>query len=61
MTESNRIEYKRQLTGSLEKEVVAFLNYPDGGVIYLGIDAGGAVVGVEECDSVQLAVKPNSC
>ena len=57
MTESNRIEYKRQLTGSLEKEVVAFLNYQDGGVIYLGIDAGGAVVGVEECDSVQLAVK----
>ena len=33
MTESNRIEYKRQLTDNLEKEVVAFLNYHDGGVI----------------------------
>ncbi|EHQ35157.1 hypothetical protein Metlim_1042 [Methanoplanus limicola DSM 2279] len=26
MTESNRIEYKQELTESLEKEVVAFLN-----------------------------------
>ncbi len=32
MTESNRIEYKRQLTEKLEKEVVAFLNYQDGGI-----------------------------
>jgi len=26
MTESNRVEYKRELTDGLEKEVVAFLN-----------------------------------
>ncbi len=57
MTESNRIEYKRQLTDSLEKEVVAFLNSQDGGVIYLGVDSDGVVVGVEDCDEVQLAVK----
>ncbi|VGO22143.1 hypothetical protein SCARR_04224 [Pontiella sulfatireligans] len=57
MTESNRIEYKRQLTDSLEKEVVAFLNYQDGGVIHLGIDADGEVVGIADCDAVQLAVK----
>jgi len=38
MQESNRIELKRELTDTLEKEVVAFLNYRDGGVIYLGID-----------------------
>ena len=57
MTESNRIEYKRQLTDSLEKEVVAFLNYQDGGVIYLGIDANGNAVGLVDCDAVQLAVK----
>jgi len=37
MTESNRIEYKRELTEGLEKEAVAFLNYHDGGVIYLGV------------------------
>ena len=32
--ESNRIEYKRELADSLEKEVIAFLNYRDGGCIY---------------------------
>jgi ATP-dependent DNA helicase RecG len=37
MPESNRIEYKRELTDSLEKEVVAFLNGKDGGVIHIGI------------------------
>lgn len=57
MTESNRIEYKRQLTDNLEKEVVAFLNYQDGGIIYLGIDSDGNAVGLEDCDAVQLAVK----
>ena len=33
MTETNRIEYKRELTPELdiEKEVVAFLNYKEGG------------------------------
>ena len=36
MTETNRIEYKRELTSELdiEKEVVAFLNYKEGGYIY---------------------------
>ncbi len=57
MTESNRIEYKRELTDKLEREVVAFLNYRDGGVICLGIDSAGSVVGVDDCDAVQLAVK----
>ncbi len=57
MTESNRIEYKRQLTDSLEKEVVAFLNYKDGGVIYIGIDNEGKVFGIEDCDATQLTVK----
>jgi predicted HTH transcriptional regulator len=57
MTESNRVEYKRELTDNLEKEVVAFLNYKDGGVIYVGLDNVGNVYGVENCDKVQLAVK----
>ena len=38
MTETNRIEYKQELTGDLEKEVVAFLNYHEGGIIYIGLD-----------------------
>ena len=32
-TESNRIEYKSKLTDDLEKEVIAFLNYREGGLI----------------------------
>jgi len=46
--ESNCTENKRELTDSLEKEIVAFLNYPEGGVIYLGIDKSGSVVGLVE-------------
>jgi ATP-dependent DNA helicase RecG len=57
MSESNRIEYKRELTEGLEKEVVAFLNYHDGGVIYLGIENNGKAVGIADPDAVQLAVK----
>ena len=38
MPETNRIEYKRELSDGLEKEVVAFLNYREGGIIYIGID-----------------------
>jgi predicted HTH transcriptional regulator len=57
MTENNRIEYKRELTEGLEKEVVAFLNSKDGGVIYLGLDNDVNACGVEKCDKVQLAIK----
>lgn len=57
MTESNRLEYKRELTDSLEREVVAFLNYHDGGIIYLGIDKDAKVVGLTAVDAIQLAVK----
>jgi len=57
MTESNRIEYKRQLTDSLEKEVVAFLNYKDGGVIYIGVDDSGNHYPIEDLDDTQLKIK----
>lgn len=56
-TESNRVEFKQTLTDSLEKEVVAFLNYHEGGVIYIGIDASGKVVGCEDADDTQLKIK----
>ncbi len=56
--ESNRVELKRKLTDNLEKEVVAFLNYRDGGVIYIGIDdKTQTTVGVIDTDSVQLKIK----
>ncbi|MBF0234389.1 MAG: ATP-binding protein, partial [Desulfamplus sp.] len=57
MTESNRIEYKQQLTDSLEKEVVAFLNYHDGGIIYIGVNDDGSTYGLSSVDGVQLAIK----
>ena len=57
MTESNRIEFKEKLTESLEKEVVAFLNYTGGGIIYLGIDKEGQTIGIKNCDETQLKIK----
>lgn len=32
--ETNRIEYKQELTDDLEKEAIAFLNYYEGGMSY---------------------------
>ncbi len=59
MTETNRIEYKEKLTKDLdiEKEVVAFLNYREGGLIYIGIDETGKTVGVTDIDSDMLKIK----
>jgi len=57
MTETNRIEYKQILTDNLEKEVVAFLNYHLGGVIYIGISKNGETVGVDNPDELQLKIK----
>ena len=55
MTETNRIEYKRELTSELdiEKEVVAFLNYKEGGYIYIGIDKDGSTVDVSDVELVE--------
>lgn len=57
MQESNRIEHKQTLTAGLEKEVVAFLNSDQGGVIYIGINKQGEAVGVESADDLQLKIK----
>ena len=58
-TETNRIEFKQQLTDDLdlEKEVVAFLNYHEGGIIYFGVDKTGQAVGVADIDSDVLKIK----
>lgn len=55
--ETNRIEYKQQLTDDLEKEAVAFLNCREGGVIYIGIDKTGRAVGVSDIDGDILKIK----
>lgn len=57
-TESATIEYKRELTDKFEREIVAFLNSREGGVIFVGIDAAcQIIVGLKNADAVQLAVK----
>lgn len=55
--ETNRIEYKQQLTDDLEKEAIAFLNYQEGGVIYIGIDKTGKAIGVSDTDGDMLKIK----
>ena len=59
MIETNRIEFKRELTRELdiEKEVVAFLNYREGGIIYIGVDDAGKPVGVQDIDGDMLKIK----
>ena len=47
--ESERIEYKSQMIDDIYKEVIAFAN-TDGGVIYLGIDDNGNLIGIDNVD-----------
>lgn len=56
-TETNRIENKELLNEDFEQEVIAFLNYKEGGIIYVGINKNGQVVGVENTDLTQLQIK----
>ncbi|MDR2849152.1 MAG: putative DNA binding domain-containing protein [Verrucomicrobiota bacterium] len=55
-TETNRTEFKRKLTDKFERSVVAFLNYPGGGEILVGVDNDGSIVGVDHVDQVQLQI-----
>lgn len=47
--ESEHVEYKSQMIDDIYKEVIAFAN-TDGGVIYIGIDDHGNVVGIDNVD-----------
>lgn len=55
--ETNRIENKEQLNEDFEQEVIAFLNYKEGGIIYVGIRKDGQVVGVDNLDPMRLQIK----
>jgi predicted HTH transcriptional regulator len=57
MPETQNIEYKQQLTEDLEKEAIAFLNYHEGGVMYIGITKTGNVIGVHDIDGDMLKIK----
>jgi predicted HTH transcriptional regulator len=56
-TETNRIEYKQELTDDLEKEAVAFLNYREGGLMYIGVTKEGFPIGVTDMDGDMLKIK----
>lgn len=53
--ENISVEYKRELTDGLEKEVVAFLNTL-GGEIFIGVEDNGNIIGVENSDKLALTV-----
>ena len=38
LQESNRVEFKEKLNDKLEKEIVAFLNNKEGGILYIGLN-----------------------
>lgn len=54
--ESNRVEFKSVLNDKMEKEVVAFLNNQEGGILYIGVDDDGHPVGSIDLDSTQLKI-----
>ena len=56
-SETNRIENKEQLNEEFEQEVIAFLNYKEGGIIYIGINKNGQAVGIKDVDLTQLQIK----
>ena len=56
-SETNRIENKARLNEDFEQEVIAFLNYKEGGIIYIGIDKKGNALGIDDLDETQLKVK----
>jgi len=62
MPETNRIEYKREIHTDvdIEKEVISFLSYHEGGVIYMGIGKNGKVVGIDDADGARSKSKTAS-
>lgn len=56
MIETNRVEFKSELNSKLEKEVVGFLNNPEGGTIYIGVDNNGDPVKIDDLDNTQLKI-----
>lgn len=43
LQENSRTEFKSELNDKLEKEVVAFLNNKEGGILYIGLDRKSVV------------------
>ena len=56
LCESNIVELKKELNDKLEKEIVAFLNYREGGDLYIGVDDDGNAVALDDIDGIQCKV-----
>ena len=59
INESHRVEFKRELTPDLdiEKEIVAFLNSPEGGAVFVGVDVAGNALSIKDIDGDMLKIK----
>ena len=53
--ETEKIELKRILNDSFEKEVIAFLNTHDG-VIYIGVEDNGEICGITGVCQLNLVI-----
>ena len=56
LQESNITELKTSLNDKLEREVVAFLNYREGGDIYIGVNDDGSPTVLNDVDGIMLAI-----
>ena len=56
LQESNRVEFKAILNDKMEKEIVAFLNNREGGVLYIGLDDDGHPLMNKDLDATQLKI-----
>lgn len=56
--ENSRVEFKVKLVDDLEETIIGFLNSKDGGIIYLGVNDDGEVVGLNNnLDLLQRKIK----
>lgn len=56
--ENSRIEFKVKLVDDLEETVIGFLNSKDGGIVYLGVNDKGKVIGLNNnMDLLQRKIK----
>ncbi len=57
--ENMTVEYKREITDDIEKEVVAFLNSL-GGELLIGVNDDGTINGIQDFDRLSLSIICNS-
>lgn len=56
LQESNIVELKASLNDKLEREIIAFLNYREGGDLYIGVNDDGTPAELADIDGLQLTI-----